>query len=67
MYINNQQNQCCNIYFNFRYSGILMGITNTFGTIPGFVSPIVVQELTGQNVSRGYNVNLLRSTFHFDW
>nr|XP_039255122.1 sialin-like [Styela clava] len=35
-----------------RYSGILMGITNTFATIPGFVSPIVVEKLTGDNETR---------------
>lgn len=41
-----------NVNLAFRYAGILMGITNTIATIPGFVAPIVVQELTGENVSR---------------
>ena len=34
-----------------RYAGILMGITNTWGTIPGFVSPLVVGALTNDDVS----------------
>jgi ACS family sodium-dependent inorganic phosphate cotransporter-like MFS transporter 5 len=35
-------------YFNIdnRYAGILFGITNTMGTIPGMLSPIVVGALT---------------------
>lgn len=33
-----------------RYAGILMGISNTVATIPGFVTPIVVQALTGHHV-----------------
>nr|CAB3266122.1 sialin [Phallusia mammillata] len=35
-----------------RYSGILMGITNSWATIPGFVTPIVVGALTETNPSR---------------
>ncbi|MBN3305869.1 S17A5 protein, partial [Amia calva] len=31
-----------------RYAGMLLGITNTFGTIPGIVAPIVVGHLTKQ-------------------
>ena len=35
-----------------RYAGTLMGITNTFATIPGFVSPILTGALTNDNVSQ---------------
>ena len=35
------------------YSGILFGITNTFAQIPGFLTPLLVSEMT-QTVS---NVN----------
>ena len=31
------------------YSGILFGITNTFAQIPGFLTPLLVSEMT-QNV-----------------
>lgn len=33
-----------------RYAGILLGITNTFATIPGMVGPVLAKELT-KNVS----------------
>lgn len=32
--------------------GTLMGITNSLGTIPGFLGPSVVGALTNGNVSR---------------
>nr|XP_026696646.1 sialin [Ciona intestinalis] len=35
-----------------RYAGILMGITNTWATIPGFAAPAVVGLLTENNPSR---------------
>uniref|UniRef100_H2ZGY0 Sialin n=1 Tax=Ciona savignyi TaxID=51511 RepID=H2ZGY0_CIOSA len=35
-----------------RYAGILMGITNTWATIPGFAGPAVVGLLTEHNVSK---------------
>ncbi|KAK3763715.1 hypothetical protein RRG08_006022, partial [Elysia crispata] len=35
-----------------KFSGILMAITNTFATIPGFVSPLLVGALTKQNQTR---------------
>ncbi|XP_034965498.2 sialin isoform X2 [Zootoca vivipara] len=31
------------------YAGILLGITNSFGTIPGMVGPVVAKELTHSN------------------
>ena len=33
-----------------RFAGILMGITNSFGTIPGIVAPYVVGVLTDNQV-----------------
>ncbi|XP_025090947.1 sialin-like isoform X2 [Pomacea canaliculata] len=36
-----------------KYAGILMGITNTFATIPGFVGPAVVGILTNNNQTSG--------------
>lgn len=33
-----------------RYAGVLMGITNTAGTIPGIVGPYVVGYLTNNEV-----------------
>ena len=33
-----------------RYAGVLMGITNTFATIPGMVGPYVVGYLTNNEV-----------------
>lgn len=40
-----------------RYAGILLGITNTFGTVPGVVAPIVVGYLTTdkQHLVLGWN------------
>ncbi|XP_066271147.1 sialin-like [Branchiostoma lanceolatum] len=35
-----------------RFGGILYGITNTFGNIPGFVTPLVVGALTNNNQTR---------------
>ena len=35
----------------FRYSGILMGLSNSFGTISGFLAPLVVGALIENNVS----------------
>ncbi|XP_076823695.1 sialin-like [Clavelina lepadiformis] len=34
------------------YAGILMGLTNTWATIPGFLSPLVVGVLTAENPGR---------------
>lgn len=34
-----------------RYAGILLGITNTFATIPGMVGPVIAKSLT-PDVSR---------------
>ncbi|KAK3802944.1 hypothetical protein RRG08_051700 [Elysia crispata] len=36
-----------------RFCGILLAITNAFGTIPGFVSPLLVGFLTNNNQTRG--------------
>ncbi|XP_070533110.1 sialin-like [Ptychodera flava] len=36
-----------------RYSGVLMGITNMFATIPGFVGPAIVGQLTNNQQTRG--------------
>ena len=30
------------------YSGVLFGVSNTFGTIPGIVAPYIVSVLTGK-------------------
>ncbi|MBN3312377.1 S17A5 protein, partial [Atractosteus spatula] len=37
-----------------RYAGVLLGITNTFGTIPGIVAPIVVGYLTTERSLAGW-------------
>lgn len=36
-----------------RYAGVLMGITNSFATIPGFLAPAVVGDLTQKHNTRG--------------
>lgn len=36
--------------FSCRYAGILLGITNSFATIPGMVGPVIAKSLT-HNVS----------------
>ena len=33
-----------------QYSGILMGLSNTFATIPGMISPIIVGFITSHQV-----------------
>lgn len=38
--------------FSCRYAGILLGITNSFATIPGMVGPVIAKNLT-------HNVSLL--------
>ncbi|XP_062301933.1 sialin [Osmerus eperlanus] len=37
-----------------RYAGVLLGITNTFGTIPGVVAPIAVGYLTKDHTVAGW-------------
>lgn len=37
-----------------RYAGVLMGITNTAGTIPGFLGPAVVSLFLSASVSHRY-------------
>ncbi|KAK2508154.1 hypothetical protein MC885_009047 [Smutsia gigantea] len=37
---------------NLRYAGILLGITNTFATIPGMVGPVIAKSLTPDNTIR---------------
>ncbi|KAL0962446.1 hypothetical protein UPYG_G00340110 [Umbra pygmaea] len=37
-----------------RYAGVLLGITNTFGTIPGVVAPIVTGYLTQDQTVAGW-------------
>ena len=39
--------------FLVKFPGTLMGITNTLGTIPGFLGPSVVGALTDKNVCLG--------------
>lgn len=49
----------CGIYINQidiapRYAGFLLGITNTFGTIPGVLAPIVTGYLTEDHSLEGW-------------
>ena len=37
---------CLTLPLIFRYAGVLLGITNTFATIPGVVAPIITGYLT---------------------
>lgn len=39
-----------------RYAGILLGITNSFGTIPGIAAPTVVGYLTAQHSLSGWRL-----------
>ncbi|XP_014342669.1 sialin [Latimeria chalumnae] len=39
-----------------RYAGVLLGITNSFGTIPGITAPTVVGLLTGQHTLPGWRI-----------
>lgn len=39
------------VNFPYRYAGILLGITNSFATIPGMVGPVIAKNLT-HNVSQ---------------
>lgn len=57
------------IYANFlRYAGMLLGITNTFGTVPGVLAPIVVGYLT-KDVSCPYALYIcsLKSFWYVFW
>ncbi|KAG9279862.1 sialin isoform X1 [Astyanax mexicanus] len=38
-----------------RYAGVLLGITNTFGTIPGVLAPIVVGQLAKDHSLTGWS------------
>lgn len=54
------------IYAYFlRYAGMLLGITNTFGTIPGVLAPIVVGYLT-KDVSCPFMHYISAVWSHFD-
>ena len=39
----------------FLFSGVLMGMSNTLGTVPGFLGPEIVGVLTEKNVSKTEN------------
>lgn len=47
----------CSFYF-LRYAGILLGITNSFATIPGMVGPLVAKGLT-HSVSHSWLFQIL--------
>lgn len=34
-----------------RFAGVIIGISNVFGSMPGFISPMVVGYITTKNVS----------------
>lgn len=38
------------------YAGILLGITNTFATIPGMIGPIIAKSLTPENTIREWEM-----------
>ncbi|KAM4817107.1 sialin isoform X2 [Urocitellus parryii] len=38
------------------YAGILLGITNTFATIPGMVGPVIAKSLTPDNTVREWQI-----------
>lgn len=38
------------------YAGILLGITNTFATIPGMVGPVIARALTQQNTIEEWQI-----------
>lgn len=54
------------------YAGILLGITNTFATIPGMVGPVIARELTKHNTIEEWqtvfyiaaSINLLGAAFY---
>lgn len=49
-------------YINFHLltvSGTLLGITNTFGTIPGIIVPIFVGQITYKNVCIKIKMNTI--------
>lgn len=54
------------------YAGILLGITNTFATIPGMVGPVIARSLTHQNTIEEWQtvfyiaaaINLFGSLFY---
>ena len=41
----------CSAFISLMFSGVLMGMSNTFATIPGFLGPEIVGILTEKNVS----------------
>ncbi|XP_061692413.1 sialin isoform X2 [Syngnathoides biaculeatus] len=54
------------------YAGILLGITNTFATVPGMVGPVVARSLTANNTIEEWQmvfyiaaaINLFGATFY---
>ncbi|XP_061645522.1 sialin [Phyllopteryx taeniolatus] len=54
------------------YAGILLGITNTFATIPGMVGPVIARSLTANNTIEEWQtvfyiaaaINLFGATFY---
>lgn len=54
------------------YAGILLGITNTFATIPGMVGPVIARSLTANNTMEEWQtvfyiaaaINLFGATFY---
>ena len=43
------------VFIMLMFSGVLMGMSNTFATIPGFLGPEIVGILTEKNVSFTYS------------
>ena len=43
-----------------RFAGIIIGFSNVFGSMPGFISPMIVGYLTTQNVSVLHRISHIR-------
>lgn len=47
-----------------RYAGILMGLSNTFATIPGFLSPMLTGIITKHKVRLSFCNNAPANNYH---
>ena len=50
-----------------QYAAILMGISNTIGTIPGIVSPVITGFIVQDGVRLGFDTGVFFRTLYWPW
>ena len=48
-----------------KYAGVIIGISNVFGSMPGFISPQIVGYITTKNVSTIHTLTVLSYHYYY--